>query len=400
MKKKGLITIALFVALLCSGCGNNEPVTETDSNKTKQVVDTTAEPTELTEPSESDISDETLDTSETSETGDIEQEMLPFNTLSVVKWDEMSHDFYIDVERYYADNEYYNYYRCDDDIPPEESMKKICKKNKENLTGKGEYIDNEGNAHDAAFFFKNNNAYVLYGDTHIYFQNRMIWDEIDGYDEIVKVPFPVSLPIEYYSVRECFENNESWEEKYLFPRCTFEEAKEFYRMFEDGTVVVDNKKQVIKVRGTVASRGSNDSSPIWDSGVVWDSRPVWAIFDFKNQTYEVQNEDGTFYHSCETLYNKIESEYKSAGIIDDKEVIYDIGCNVIVKENGKRRIIMNEEEMNEFLEDIPGYNCVGEDCILKLTKIKGNKYYFDVTATLYDESKWTHNDTLVIKEKK
>ena len=58
-------------------------------------------------------------------------------------------------------------------------------------------------------------------------------------------------------------------------------------MFEDGTVVVDNNNRVIKVRGTVASRGSNDSSPVWDSGVVWNSRPVWAIFDFKNQTYEV-----------------------------------------------------------------------------------------------------------------
>ena len=156
MRKISLL-LAFTIALLCSGCGNNRPVTDTDSNKSDQVVDTTAEPAE---PTEAAMSDESLDSSDIAQTGEDEQEMLPFNTLSVVKWDEMSHDFYIDVELYYANNEYYNYYRYDDDIPPEESMKRICKKNKENLTGKGEYIDNEGNAHDAAFFFKNNNAYV------------------------------------------------------------------------------------------------------------------------------------------------------------------------------------------------------------------------------------------------
>ena len=55
--------------------------------------------------------------------------------------------------------------------------------------------------------------------------------------------------------------------------------------------------------------------------------------------------------------------------------------------------------MDDFLEGIPGWSSVGEEMELKLTKIKGKKYYFDVTATLNDDGEWTHNDTLVVEEK-
>lgn len=377
-----LLTLIITIALLCFGCGKNEPATETDNNAAKQAA---------------------------------EDNKLSLNKISAPRWDDISPDFYIDIMLCYDNNDYdyddddFVYSSdCDYEIPAYENMKNICEKNKEYITDKGKYKDNEGNTHDAVYFFYNNNAYVLYDteisedvpeeetSTWVHLRNRMIWDEIDYSDPrngiyqeyLVKVPFPVCVNIDSYTVRECWENEENWDEKHLFSLCTFDEAKKFYNMFSEGTAFVDDENEVIKVRGTVSSPKSNEN------------KPVWAILDFRNKTYEVQNENGSFYHSCNTLYDRIEKNYRSAGTIDGKEVIYDLCFNIIIKENGKRRILMDDREMNDFLEHkIPGYNCVCEDCTLKLIKIKGKKYYFDVTAVMMEDGhKWTYNNTLVMKD--
>lgn len=387
-------TITLTIALFCSGCGNSEP----DGNETEQA--------------EKNVSEQ----SETAETAETE-ENIAMNKISAVRWDDMSNDFSLDVmlrneQDYYGYGSGYDY-----DISDSENIKKICERNGNYLTGKGKYTDEEGIVRDAVYYFKNNNAYVLYDVVHIIdnygsedeqatrlcLRNRMICDLID-FDEtgeyIVKVPFPVYVDILDYNVRLCWEEDEKWDEKHLFSLCTFNEAKEFYSMFSDGTALVDEESEVIRVRGTLSSEKTNDN------------KPIWAVLDFKDKTYEVQNEDGSFLHSCKTVYDRIEKEYISAGTIDGKEVIYDLGNNIIIKENGKRRILMGGFELEDFLDDnIPGYSCVCKDCVLKLIKIKGNKYYFNVKATMEEpvfdvnatmeelvNQTWTVDDTLLIEE--
>ena len=69
------------------------------------------------------------------------------------------------------------------------------------------------------------------------------------------------------------------------------------------------------------------------------------------------------------------------------EMPYDLTCrpngilNVIDDEDQRgrcyARMIFDDLGMEKLTDDIPGYNCVGEECVLKLTKIRDDKYYFD-----------------------
>lgn len=392
--KKRYVYLIIAVALFCSACGKNDNVNEKGTTEITDDRDTIAD-------SEVKASSEEIEKSE-----ETEEDELPFDKISVARWDDLSHDFYIDAKLYYAKNYYEYSSACDYKLPPEENIKKIYKKNKEYMTVKGNYTDYEGEDHEAVYYFNNNNAYVLYGteesegvteitkSTWVHLRNRMIWDDYVYFDYdkeiadeyIVKVPFPVCVSIDYYSVRDCWEKGESLDEKYLFSHCTYDEAKEFYNMFSEGTATFNDEIKVIQVCATLSSKKTNEI------------KQVLAILDFKNKTYEVKSDDGTFVHSYDTMCNEIESEYKSAGTIDGKEVIYST-YGVIIKENGKHRILMREEELNDYLDEIPGYNCVGEDISLKLTKIKNDKYYFDVTATLEEDGKWTEKEVLVVKDK-
>lgn len=396
VKKRKLLLSAIALGLLLSGCNKNEQVEKKENTETNQISEVLTEQKETESPP--------VITDEPAEYEEDEYEVLPYDKIAVARWDDTAYDFCVDAKLYYAKNDYYHYYKCDYEILPEDNFGSICKRNKEYLIDKGTYKDEYGTEHDAAYFFYNNNAYVLYEtqecegtenvtSTLIHLCNRMIWDETDCTENnyIVKAPFPVGMTISYFDIRSHWENEknkESWAEKYLFSCCTFEEAKDFYDMFSEGTAVIDEDNKVIKVKGTACSDESNKK------------KIVWAVFDFKQNTYEVQNADGSLFHSVDTCIEEIKAGYSSAGIIDGKEVIYDIGGCIYVIENGKRRTILNQEGMEDFLDGMSGYSCVGEECVLKLTKIKGDKYYFDVTATFDDDGVWTSDYKLVIENLK
>jgi len=392
MNKTNLLIAFIFmIALTCAGCTNNKPVTES-SGKT-EISEITEIPLKTAEPEEPLCYDDVYDDTYC-------EDVVLWDKCSVACWDGISHDFEINVNPFDSGTHYEYGPGSGYDVNDSE-LENIRDNNREYLTEEKEYTDCEGNTYDALYFFKNNNAYVLYeseedeGFTEIKIvmkvnlRNRMIWDEIDySFEEpyVVKVPFPVCVEIDYYGIRKYWSRGENWEKKVLFSHCTFEEAKEFYDMFSKDVAVIDDKNKIIKVQGRLAGEEKKKI------------KPMWAILDFKNKTYKVQHEDGSFYHSCETMYDRIEDEYISAGKIDGKEVFYDIGYNIYVLEDGKRRMIFDDLGMEKLTDDIPGYNCVGEECVLKLTKIKDDKYYFDVKVTLVEDGEWTQEYTLVIED--
>ena len=396
VKKRKLLLSAIALGLLLSGCNKNEQVEKKENTETNQISEVLTEQKETESPP--------IITDEPAEYEEEEYEVLPYDKIAVARWDDTAYDFCVDAKLYYAKNIYNHYYKCDYEILPEDNFGSICKRNKEYLIDKGTYKDEYGTGHDAAYFFYNNNAYVLYEtqecegtenvtSTLIHLCNRMIWDDIDSSDKryIVKAPFPVSMSIDSWALMSYWQdekNKESWDKANLFSCCTYDEAKEFYSMFSEGTAVIDEENKVIKVRGTATSEETKEN------------KNVWAIFDFNNNTYEVQNEDGTIFHSIASYIEEIEKMHSSAGIIDGKEVIYNIGGCIYVIENGKRRTILNQDGMEDFLDGMSGYSCVGEECVLKLTKIKGDKYYFDVTATFDDDGVWISDYKLVIENLK
>lgn len=405
MRKCKLLAI-MAIAMLSCACSNTQSTSTPDT--TEQASEATGEETsEAGQDTTSNVAGYTIiSDGEDACTYAEEYIDLPAGRISAARWDDMTLDFYLDLSMYYASNSYCHSATFNAMLAPEENMKTICSKNSEYLVDRGTYKDYEGNTHDAAFFLKNDNAYVLYNTeeyegaeqqtkyTYAHLVNMMIWDELDfsssSHEYIVKVPFPVYVMIDYYEAKECWSNNERWDKKHLFSLCSFDQAKEFYSMFSEGIASTDEKSKVIKVRGTITSKKTNES------------KPVFAVLDFKNKTYEIQYEDGSLYHSFESMNKDIENSYSSAGIINGKEVIYGssiYALDVYVIENGKRRLLMDTDEMSDYLDSIPDWSCVGQSLELKLTNIKGNKYYFDVTATMKEDGEWTHNDRLVIKDK-
>ena len=320
-------------------------------------------------------------------------------TIKVDRWDKDCANFFIRLLKYgKPGSDICERGLYEPLIAYEETLDKICKKNPSYFVKKGTYRDSDGERYQAAFFFKDNNAYVLHktsweGENHnrMRLANRMLVDKMDYWDEDssmleIKLPFPSYVEFSDYDLEESWNHNKRWEETSLFSLCTFQEAREFYGMFSKGTATTDEKNKRIRVCGTAVPTEGKQMD-------------VVAILDFKNKTYTVEKKNGTFLHSCQSFYDSIASRYKCIGRQKETEMLCDNQGQLFVVEKGKRKMLVSCEQMSEQLEKL-GYpwNCVGESMKLKLTKIQNHKYYFDVILTFNEEGRWTEKTHFVIDE--
>ncbi len=378
---KRLVSIILLCTLGMIGCGTNDKKAASNANAPKPAMET-----EFTV--EATAGNAVVDyDAKKSDLVDPPDKVQSYE-ISVERWDRLENDFSVEVMKYGSPgSDIEECGLCEVCLAYEETLDRICKRNKEYFIKRTNYYDEDGKIYKAALYLKNNNCYILHKShyknekhSRIKLVNMMLVDGLE--DELkIKVPFPTYIDVREYDLEEDWEKSVVWGEKNIFNRYSFEDMKLFYKMFSKDTTVISDKEKTIKVRGTAYDFDNKQID-------------VWATFDFKNHKYTVKNVKGELIHSLDTMYDRLEKKYESAGTVGGIEFRYDKQTGKIFKvENKKKKEWFSGYELSDLLG---AWNCCGMYIKFKLKDSKDKEhYYFDAVAHFEEDGEWVEHLTFV-----
>lgn len=153
------------------------------------------------------------------------------------------------------------------------SLEELIETNKEDYLGDFVFREDDGEEHQSALFYANNNYYVIFPDgeddvkTNYRAENlAAIWC-MDGFITArIYFPCPVNMSISQFNIRNASQYYGM--DNYfnlLFENYTFEECKEFYEKLDSSLCLIDEEEKTI----TVKAYQNNDNAS-WGKGYLYD----------------------------------------------------------------------------------------------------------------------------------
>lgn len=315
--------------------------------------------------------------------------------LSVERWDTKQKDFSIQAVRFGTGSGCVSEFGQNwEFISYKENLKTVQKKNPSYFVGLTDYLDENHKKYKAAYYFKNNNSYVLYersekGKKHKYLclENQMLTLEYPKYmnenQKYISFPYPSCKSLSDFKIEESWEKNEDFYEKEFWQLYSYADLKVFYQNFEKGTAECSDKTQTILVKAMEHDYDNKTS----DASV---------LLDFKNHNFIVKNPQGKKIFDKNDVWKAYEKQYTSAGKFGSKEFFYNkSSVNILCVEKGKRTVCIENQDVRDTLFEDLGWNCVGTSMDMKVSpKSNSKNIYLDVTLHMEEDGKWDNHAVL------